>query len=250
MGIRFLQHIAERLFEKLALTLCDVIIAQSKGVREYMLKLYGSAIESKIQIIPTGVDHTKFLQLPKLTGDKEILFVGALSEIKGVNGLITSFSRVHHKLDDSKLVLAGSGPNAPRYEKLVRELKLENSVEFLGPVRDDRRMIELYRNSNVVVLPSNVGGPISCTILEGLSSGRPVISTNVPGGIPDVVDDAVGGLIAPEDIDGLTEKLFRFLQDKEYADQIGYNARQRIVEKYTLDLMIDELLSLYTELAA
>lgn len=237
------------LFEKLALRFCNVIIAQSKGVREYMVKFYGAQISKKIRIVPTGVDHEKFKMQEKEASEPRILFVGALSEVKGVSWLIDSFKRVHEKVPAAKLVFAGSGPSMSRYKKQVSELGLKDSVIFLGAVRNDLEIVEQYKNSSVVVLPSNVGGPISCTILEGLSSGRPVISTDVPGGIPDVINGSVGALIQRGDVDALTSELLKLVTDKDYSLQVGMNARRTVEDRYTLDSMVDELTAIYKELS-
>ena len=236
------------LLEKIALNFCDVIIAQSPGVKKYMIQFYGEGIAPKIRLIHTGVDHQKFMPLEKLTSSPSILFAGALSEVKGLKCLIKAFAIVHARIPGSRLVLAGSGPSMQRYKALVAELNLEDSVQFLGPVRDDGKMISLYRDSDVVVLPSNVGGPISCTILEGLSSGRPVISTNVPGGIPDIVNDQVGALIESGDTNQLASELLKLLGDETYRKTIGSNARASVEQKYTLESMIDKLTLLYKEI--
>jgi len=233
--------------ERLALNFCDVIIAQSEGVKKYMIEFYGKQISSKIRLVHTGVDHVKFSPSAMHNTDHKILFVGALSEVKGVSSLIDAFSRVHQKIPDAELILAGSGPSTQRYKTQVERLNLQKSVRFLGAVRDDSIMIGLYRDSDVVVLPSNVGGPISCTILEGLSSGRPVISTNVPGGIPDVINSDVGALIERQDTDQLTAELLKLLSNENYLKRTGLNARAKVERNYTLDSMIDKLMRLYQE---
>ena len=123
-----------------------------------MIQFYGKRIAPKIRLIHTGVDHKKFIPLEKLSSSNNILFAGAVSEVKGLTCLIKAFAVVHNKIPESRLVLAGSGPSMDRYKALARELNLEDSIQFLGAVRDDSKMIELYRDSDVVVLPSNVGG--------------------------------------------------------------------------------------------
>lgn len=238
------------LFEKVALSLCDVIIAQSEGVKQYMLEFYGNQISSKIRLVHTGVDHIKFACLPKPSPDHKILFAGALSEVKGLTCLIKAFSKVHTQIPGAELILAGSGPSLDHYKDLVRKLNLQENVRFLGAVRDDNTMISIYQEADVVVLPSNVGGPISCTILEGLSSGRPVISTNVPGGIPDVINAEVGALIERENVDQLTNELLKLLTDSDYLKKVGANARNAVETKYTLESMIDELTTLYNGVAS
>ncbi|MGI0090846.1 MAG: glycosyltransferase, partial [Nitrososphaerales archaeon] len=85
----------------------------------------------------------------------------------------------------------------------------------------------------------------SCTILEGLSSGRPVISTNVPGGIPDIVNSQVGALIESGDVNQLAFELLKLLSDEDYLRKIGSNARASVEQNYTLDSMIDKLILLY-----
>jgi glycosyltransferase involved in cell wall biosynthesis len=234
-------------FEKLVLNLSDVIVVQSPGVYNYMLKIYGNNIWRKVRPIHTGVDHIKFSPMVSST-QNQILFVGALSEIKGVSKLIKSFARVHQEVPDSKLLLVGLGPNKPFYERLVSSLNLDGSVQFLGNITDDQVLRNLYRDSDIVVLPSLVGGPVSCTILEGLSSGRAVISTNVPGGIPDVLSDGVGVLLPSADENQLAESMIRLLKDREYLHSIQMKARQAVEQRYTLESMIEKLEGLYSSM--
>lgn len=248
MGQRTLTFIL--IFEKFVLNHCDVIIAQSPGVKAYMLRIYGPQLESKIRIVHTGVDQVKFHVPPKEDGAPTVLFVGALSEIKGVTCLLNAFVAAHRDVPSMRLVLVGSGPRAPEYKKYVQGLNVGDAIQFRGPVRDDVRLLELYSESDIVVLPSNVGGPISCTVLEGLSCGKAVISTDVPGGIPDVLADGVGILMHPEDSAKLASELERLATDPVYLKTQETNARRAIEERYTLDSMIDKLMSLYREVAA
>ena len=238
------------LFEKFVLDHCTIIIAQSEGVRQYMLHIYSPRIEGKIRMAHTGVDHRKFLPPSRTSSSRVIMFVGALSEIKGVGGLLEAFQKVHKELQDSRLVLVGTGPRSGYYREFVRKLGLEGAVRFEGAVRDDTKLARLYSDSDIVVLPSNVGGPVSCTIMEGLSCGRAVISTDVPGGIPDVLGGGVGLLIERGDWNALTEDLMRLLTDGEFLSSVEMRARTAVVEKYTLDSMISKLTKIYAEAAA
>jgi glycosyltransferase involved in cell wall biosynthesis len=238
------------MFEKFVLTHCDIVIAQSEGVKSYMLDIYGKKLEHKIRIVPTGVDQKKFMVPAKMGGPPRVLFVGALSEIKGLSCLLRAFQTVHNEIPDAGLTLVGSGPRAGEYKTMVREMHLNGSVVFQGPIRDDAKLIDIYKGTDIVVLPSNVGGPISCTVLEGLSCGKAVISTDVPGGIPDVLADDVGILMKPEDDAKLAFELRRLMTDPTYLRTIEANARRAVEERYSLDLMIDELTMLYKEVAA
>lgn len=238
------------IFERYVLNHCDVVIAQSEGVKRYMLKIYGKSIEDKIRIVHTGVDEVKFAVPPKYDGSRQVLFVGALSEIKGVSCLMDAFSAVHADVPDTRLVLVGTGPMKSHYVSYAEKLGLDGSVEFRGAVRDDRKLLDLYRDSDIVVLSSNVGGPISCTILEGLSCGKAVVSTDVPGGIPDVLGGGVGILTRPDDRAQLTGELKRLVTDTDYLTALQLGARRAVEERYTLDSMIDKLEALYREVAS
>jgi len=239
----------ELLFERFVLGHCDVIIAQSTGVMQYMLQIYSPGLKGKIRIVHTGVDHRKFRPPPRTTPSRVILFVGALSEIKGVSGLIDSFAQVHREIPESKLVLVGTGPRGDHYRQYVDKLGLRDSVRFEGAVRDDVKLERLYSESDIVVLPSNVGGPISCTIMEGLSCGRAVISTNVTGGIPDVLGGGVGLLFERGDWNALTDDLRRLLTDQEFLSTTESRARTAVEERYTLDSMISQLTEIYAEVS-
>ncbi len=88
------------IFEKFVLNHCDVVIAQSQGVKDYMLRIYGPQLKDKIRIVHTGVDQEKFWVPPKEGGAPQVLFVGALSEIKGVTCLLNAFVAAHSKVPE------------------------------------------------------------------------------------------------------------------------------------------------------
>lgn len=238
------------IFERFVLNHCDIVVAQSPGVRDYMLRIYSARIADKIRLIPTGIDHVKFRAPVRLEPTKRIMFVGALSEVKGLTCLIDAFQKVHNEVPDSSLLLVGSGPKARAYQEYARGLELDGAVEFVGALRDDNRLIELYSGSDVVVLPSNVGGPISVTLLEGMSMGRAVISTRVPGGIPDVLGGGSGILIDRGSVKQLEASLKRLLTDDQYLLAMKRSSRRAVEDKYTLDSMTEKLISLYKEIGA
>jgi glycosyltransferase involved in cell wall biosynthesis len=241
------------LFEKFVMSNVDCIIAQSKGVRDYMLKIYGGHLLKRIKIIPTGVDDSKFCRLidQKKTLERPlILFVGALSKVKGVDTLIEATNLVLKKIPQVLLIIVGAGLQHEELEKLVERLRIKDSVIFQGEVADDDMLVELYNKASVVVLPSNVGGPVACTILEGMSVGKPVISTAVVGGIPDVIQNGENGmLVKPGDPNQLANAIIRLLTDNDLAMRMGDAARKCVEEKYSLYKVTLQLENLYKELA-
>ncbi len=123
--------------------------------------------------------HTqRFLLERKLPLDsKLVLFVGRLEDQKDPMLLLESFRMVHRLRSDSLLVIAGEGTLRPRLEKAAQETGLKDSVLFLGPVPGDF-IAELMRIADVFLLTARAEGGPRC-VLEALSSGLPVVTTDV-----------------------------------------------------------------------
>ncbi len=242
------------LFEKFVMNNVDCIVAQSEGVMIYMRRIYGEQLSKRIKIIPTGVDESKFCRLVKSEKPPEkpiILFVGALSKVKGIDILIEATSHVLMKIPQASLFIIGAGPQREKLEKLAEQLRISDSIIFQGEVTNDNMLVELYNKASVIVLPSNVGGPIACTILEGMSVGKPVISTNVVGGIPDVIRNGENGtLVRPYDPNQLANAIIQLLMNPNLAKRMGDLGRKFVEEKYTLDHVTLQLENLYKELAS
>lgn len=240
------------LISKFVVENVDYIIAQSEGVKSYMLDLHGRSISKKIRIIPTGVDESKFCKSDGQKSEKPVvLFVGGLSRVKGIDTLLKAASKVLKVVPETLFLIAGEGPQQQKLEKLAEQLGIRNSVIFKGSVTDDETLVDLYDISTIVVLPSNVGGPVACTILEGMSVGKPVISTNVKGGIPDVIKNGETGiLVRPGDAEELSSAIIKLLTNPELTKRMGDLGRKRVETNYSLNYMAELLERLYEESAS
>jgi len=230
----------------------DCIIAQSEGVKSYMIDFHERSLAKRIKIIPTGVDESKFCRSDGQKSEKPVvLFVGGLSRVKGIDTLFRAASKVLKVVPETSFLIAGEGPQQRKLEKLAEQLGISNSVIFKGSVTDDETLVDLYRMSAIVVLPSNVGGPVACTILEGMSVGKPVISTNVKGGIPDVIKNGETGiLVRPGDAEELSNAIIKLLTNPELTKRMGNSGRKRVEAMYSLNYMAELLERLYEELAS
>ena len=109
-------------------------------------------------------------------------------------------------------------------------------------------MPNVLASLNVLVLPSYAHEGIPQIILQAQAMARPVVATTI-GGIPEVVEDGVTGLlIAPRDSDALAEKIRAILDDSGLAKNLGQAARAHIERSYSLDAMGEKLLKLYENL--
>lgn len=162
--------------ERFAISRADRIIAQSKMLREVISNLYGVGT-AKIAVVP-HMASPDFFRQPNLARTNNILFVGTLGRVYGVETLLRSAPRILNKLGDARFVIVGTGPLKDELQKLAVELRIAHSVDFVGRVTDRKRLAELYANAALIVIPLRYPGYIlSKVAVEGMASGLPVVTT-------------------------------------------------------------------------
>jgi glycosyltransferase involved in cell wall biosynthesis len=145
---------------------------------------------------------------------------------------------------DAVLCMVGDGPDRERLEQLAHELGIARSCYFVGYQED---VAGYYRLFDAFVLPSvNEGTPVGA--IESLASGTPVVANRV-GGVPDVVRDGVDGfLVEPGDVEGAAEKLATLARDPQLRAKLGNSGRDRILERYSVSRLVDDVDRLYRAL--
>ena len=153
-------------------------------------------------------------EVPRIHIGKEkcVLYVGRLVEFKGVEYLIKAFGLVERELQGVHLLVAGVGPLRHSLESLTASIGLKNCA-FLGNVSDEEK-VYLYSRSSMVVVPSIItkkeseGGNGPVVILEALSAGKPVITTNAAGSNADFIRNGVNGfVVAQKDANALADRI-------------------------------------------
>jgi glycosyltransferase involved in cell wall biosynthesis len=158
-----------------------------------------------------------------------VVTLARLGASKGTFTLIRAFGALAAAHPDSRLVLAGDGPQEEA-RRVAREEGVEDRVEmpgWIGPAERDA----LLARATVFVLPSRIEGlPVS--MLEAMAHGLPVVVTPV-GGIPDAIEDGVTGrLVPPDDVDALAVAIGALLDAPQAAAQMGAAARATIHDTY------------------
>src|ERR687887_401776 len=131
-------------------------------------------------------------------------------------------------------------------ERRAKQLGIVRHCLFLGYQED---VAPFYAAFDALVLPSaNEGTPVS--VIEALASARPVVATRV-GGVPDVVRDGEEGfLVETGDTGGLAERLTRLARDPELRRRLGRSGRGRVLSRYAVERLLDDVDRLYRELLA
>lgn len=165
------------------------------------------------EVVPNVVDLARFAPAPARDfGVAPHLVVARnLEPIYDMPTALRAFAIVRQTLHGATLTIAGSGPERPALERLAADLGLAPWVRFSGRI-DNAEMPHLYAAADCVLNPSTVDNmPIS--LLEAFASGVPVVSTDA-GGIPDMVEHDVSGLLVPVgDADAMARAALQVLGD-------------------------------------
>ncbi len=163
-------------------------------------------------------------------GPMAFLMIGRLLREKGVFEYVEAARQVKSARPSARFQLLGSTDRNPSSisEAALNELRDDGTVEYLGHVSDVRPIIAA---AHVVVLPSyHEGMPRS--VLEGMSMGRAIITTDAPG-CRETVEPGVNGVIVPvRDADALYRAMMAFVDDPESVSRMGEQSRQIAVDRY------------------
>lgn len=252
----FLKTWLLRRMEQALASLSDRLIAVSEQVRQDLIE-YGVAPESKITVIPLGLELEQFLQLEGVRGELRrelgiaqdaplVGIIGRLAPIKNHRLFLEMAALLAEEFPTARFAVVGDGLLRPELERYATELGLNGRVLFLGWRRDLPR---IYADLDVLVISSkNEGTPVSA--IEAMASGVPVVATRV-GGIPDLIEDQKTGiLVEPEDPSALADAVISLLRNPPMARRMGQAAQAHVLEKYTVERLLDDTEKLYRELVS
>jgi glycosyltransferase involved in cell wall biosynthesis len=245
-----------RIFEERMLERSDRIIAVSDFTRRE-LKQYYKVKQDKIRVIHNGVDTNKFQPARDKRKAKEelgfnpddiaILSVGRLYARKGLFTLIESMPQVARKFKNAKFIIAGKGLSN-EMKKLVdyaTKLGVKDNIVFTGYF-PDKKLPKLYQAADVFAF-STFYENLPFAVLEALSSGLPVVTTNV-GGIPEMIDTGRNGfLVQPSNAKEIADKILYYLEHPAAAAEMGALARKTILERFDWRLIVKKVLKVYDE---
>jgi glycosyltransferase involved in cell wall biosynthesis len=179
-------------------------------------------------------------------GDSLLGCAGVLLPDKGQEWAIRALAILRSEFPTCKLLLAGEGPDRPRLEKIVADLRLEDAVKFAGFVKD---VEAFYRALDIFVFPALFEG-LGTSLLAAMAHGVPSV-TYFGCALGEIVKNGVSGLqVEPQNAEALAGKLRHLLIDPILAKSMGTAGRQRIAELFSADRMVDETVGLYREVMA
>ncbi len=199
----------------------------------------------KIEILPNIIDYPMIKEKKREKEKISFLFLGIICDKKGIFDLLevvkNNVDLFEHKIE---LIIGGTG-EVVKLRNLIEEYQIENVVKFVGWIQNETK-VQYLQNSDVYILPSYIEGlPIS--ILEAMSYGMPIISTNV-GGIPEIVLNRVNGfLINPGDKKSLEDAMCYFINNRKEIEIMG-KKNDEIISKFYPEAVIKDMQNMYIKL--
>ncbi len=204
---------------------------------------------SRTEYVPNGVNVDKFKPPKKRETSPKVLFVGRISEQKGLEYLVDAVGRVKRDVSDVEVHCIGptsfygdvDSEYSIRLQKLISEHNLEDNFIFTRKV-SEQELLKHYRESALFVLPS-VSEGMTLVVLEALACGLPVVATNVSG-VRDVVDDDVGRIVPKRDSAALAKRMAELLSDSSLMRNMSKNARER-AEMFSWERIAKKTVAVY-----
>ena len=176
--------------------------------------------------------------------DRVVGAIGRLVPVKGMDLFLECAGELLRARKDLSFLIVGDGPERARLEQLVRSANLTGKVVFAGYQEDIHSFLSLV---DVLVIPSRHEG-IPTVLLEALAHGTPVVATQV-GGIPEVVQDRVNGLLVPSAAPSVwSGAILSLLDDPEIAARLGARGQAQVAERWTIDRQGSQLWAIYHHL--
>lgn len=247
-----LKNLFDKVFGFRILHNADCVFALTEVERKQYLEM--GIDEEKIEIVPLGINLEEYENLPDFgrfrskfnidDGDKLILFVGRIHEIKGLDLLIDSFNDLIHLNEDEGIKLAIVGPDDGYLNELDGKIKtysLDEKVIITGPLYKEEKQ-EALVDCDLFVMPSKYES-FTTSGLEAMACSKPLVLTK-NNHIHDWVDGNCG-IACDDDKDSLRSAIEELLFDEDLSRTYGENGRELIDNKYNWNIINKQILEIY-----
>jgi glycosyltransferase involved in cell wall biosynthesis len=192
-----------------------------------------------VKVVHNGVSRAEFEPIAPAAGATDIVFLGELRMLKGIDVLIDAIAILRGGGRSLTATVVGDGPDAAALQAQVAALELTEAVHFVSPM-PARAAMALGR---IMVMPSRAES-LPYVVLEAAAAGKPMIATDV-GGIPEVYGPLAAVLVPPGDANALARAIMKALDDPAAADRTAQQLRERIAASFSVDTMVDTVLASY-----
>jgi glycosyltransferase involved in cell wall biosynthesis len=233
----FLDRMYMRYMRKISSSV-EAVISPSKFLVDFHSEL-GFFKNSKKYVVPNGIELHNYV-LPRENSGSEFLFIGQVTEHKGLQIAIKAFKKL--KENNAKLHVVGDGPHI----KIAKEVsKGDSRVIFHGFVESKIELDEIFKRCSYAIVPSIWYEIFGLVIIECLDRGLPVIASNI-GAIPELIQEGYNGfLFQPGDSDSLHSVISNLLNGKEVLPMLSKNAIESS-KRFSIEKHLNSIMDIYS----
>lgn len=211
-------------------------------------------LPDKVEVISMGVDLKHlFVPDPEVARNNcELVFVGRLIEVKGLQILLDAMPKVLVNYPDVRLSIAGAGPLEMELRKLAKQRGIADRVDFMGMV-PQKQLPELYQRAMLAVFPfvrtkSGIEEGFGLVVIEAMGCECPVIAGDLPA-IHDSITHEENGLLFPSgDPESLADAIVRAIGDEGLRRRLSCEGRRRAIELFDWDIISKKYAGLYNRM--
>jgi glycosyltransferase involved in cell wall biosynthesis len=244
-------HLKGNSFSRWKYRQIDCFIAASEAIRQ-MLVVDGVPADRTVTV-HEGIDVEHVIAAPPVNVHEAFWLphqapvvgnVAALVPHKGQRYLVDAAHLVVREVPDARFIILGEGELREHLQKQVHDHHLEKHMLLPG-FRTD--VLGCIKGFDLFVMSSVTEG-LGTSLLDAMACGRPIVATRA-GGIPEIVEDGVNGLlVAPRDAASLAAAIVRALKDEGLRRRMGEAGFARVRERFTVERMVSETAAVYRQL--
>lgn len=228
--------------EKLLMPRGDLYLFESGYSREAYLRKVGIP-RGLVKVVHNGIAASEFEPVPLDAAASDIVFIGELRALKGVDLLIDAIARLRNRGISLTASLVGDGPDAAELRAQVSRLGLDHAIHFCGAMPTRKALAQ----GRLMVVPSRAES-LPYVVLEGAAC-KPLIATRV-GGIPEIFGPLADRLVPPDDVIALAEAIADVQQHPGRATESAQALQARIANGFSLDTMVGAIMDGYEKAIA
>jgi len=248
---------ATRMLERYVYRRVDAIVPVTLHLKNHILE-YGVP-ESRIRVLPSGVDTTMFLPGPRNIGllrnwgiganDPVILFMGTIYRFSGLDRIINDFPRLLSRRPAARLLIVGCGEDEERLKTMAAAAGLSANVIF-GGLQPYSALPEIIRSSDICINPFEVNGItrdiLPTKLFQYLGCAKPVVATKLPGTLPFLSGEEHGMVYSPPDT--FVDRIGELLDSPALCKQLGERGREVTTTNYQWRRIAETMVSWLKEL--
>ena len=214
------------------------VIVNSNYMKCDMQRIFGLPFE-KVSVIPNGINMNMYNGIEKdydfrrkVASDNEkiVMYAGRLVYEKGIQNLISAAPKILSGYNDTKFVIAGSGPMMNELKGQADYLGIGNKVYFTVQL-NYKDLCKMYKSADVAVFPSTYE-PFGVVAIEAMYAGIPTVVSDV-GGLNEIVEHGIDGMKSyAGNPNSIADSVLAVLYDHQLADNISKNAKAKVKTKY------------------